>query len=107
MDRGAGAQGGNDVGADQVTGFSTAPPNLPGANSVSRSRYRVPHSQKSPETAIGTARTSSPSRKLQRSSIQPTIGGEITSPNRWMIRMLSANALDRSAGGDTFASAVF
>ena len=58
------------------------PPILVGASAVSRSRYREPQSQKKPASRIGAARKNIPSRRLDRSSIQPTIGGEMTSPTR-------------------------
>src|SRR4051794_287687 len=43
---------------------------------------------------------------LQRSAIQPMMGGLIASPSAWIAKMFSANAVARIAGGLTLAKAV-
>src|SRR5689334_21563228 len=73
---------------------------------VSLGRYFAPQNQSAPAITIKTATPPSATFMFQRSRTAPINGGEITSPRRWMMRIFKANALARTIGKVTLASAV-
>src|SRR6185312_17507720 len=63
-----------------------------GASSVSRCKYRAPHSQNTPLSRIAPLTAMNPKFILpsKRSEIAPIKGGEMASPSRWMMKIFSA-----------------
>src|SRR5260370_4014910 len=79
----------------------------PSTAAVSRARYFAPQNQKSPATNIIADTTKNATFKLVRSATAPISGGAAASPNKWMMKILTAKAVARTRGLVTFASAVF
>src|SRR5688500_10084641 len=74
--------------------------------SVSASKYVAPHSHSKPPMRNMTETAAKATSMLKWSASQPMAGGEMASPNVWMMRMLSAKAVERMCGGVTLARIV-
>src|SRR5438477_12412605 len=73
---------------------------------VSRAKCCPPQSQNTPGTNIIADTTKKATFKFVRSSTAPMSGGAAASPNKWMMKMLTAKAVARTPGFVTFANAV-
>src|SRR5437016_3696095 len=74
---------------------------------VSAGRYLTPMSQATPERRIIPDTNRNATRMFVWPPMYPSSQNACTSPSAWMTKMFAANAVARTAGSDTLASAVF